>query len=252
MRLRSVFRALTATCAFTLAACSDSTGPGSVDANGALQSLALLGDVPSNGGTTFRSAGFLTLGGLLDRIDVTVEGKTQSMYGLGYRETFPPGSCLETIFITPGFSPLPGECTSPDVGFVLLLWQSHSAQAPPDRVLILGSDVGSGTFSFADNFGAGLPAFAFYSEGQDRVWFSTAGNISSQITATNASCSLPLPPYAVSADCRVANFDEQASIELEEFSDVNGTKPPISIVIPRQTIRGVWQSITQTRTVTLP
>jgi hypothetical protein len=252
MRVRSVLRVVTATAfVFSAAACSDSSGPGgSIDAAGALRSLSLLGDVSSSGGASFASAGFLTLGPLLDQVDVEVAGKTYTMYGLGLTETFPTGSCSETIFIVPGVTPTPGECTSPDFGMALILWQSHAANAPPDRVLFIGSDVGDGDFSFASST-TQIPAFAFYAEGQDKLWASISGTISSRITATNQSCALPLPPYAVSATCSIANFDEQADILLEDFTALTSTGPSIRIVIPHQNLRGVWQKITQVKPITI-
>ena len=253
MRVRSVLKAVPAIAfVFSMVACSDSSGPGSFDATAALHSLSLLGDVSSSGGASFASAGFLTLGPLVDQVQVDIAGKTQTMYALGLRETFPAGSCEEDIFIVAGVPRTPGECTSPDFGMALILWQSHSANAPPDRILFIGSNVGSGDFSFASDVNqTQIPAFAFYAEGQDKLWASTSGTISSQITATSQSCGLPLPPYAVTATCSIANFDEQASIQLEDFTALTNTGPSIAIVIPRQTMRGVWQRITQTRPVTL-
>ena len=185
MRLRLVLRVVTST-AFVLsfAACSDSSGPGSsVDASAALRSLSLLGDVSSTAGVTFTAAGLVTLGSLLDQVDVQIGGKTQRMYALGLRETFPTGSCQETIFVLPSFPPAPGECTTPDLGLALVLWQSHSASLPPDRILFISSSVGSGDFSFASSIdNSQIPAFAFYSETQNSLWGSTSGTITSQIT----------------------------------------------------------------------
>jgi hypothetical protein len=237
---------------FSAAACSDSSGPGSVDAAGALRSLSLLGDISNSGGASFGAAGFLTLGSLLDQVEVEIAGKTQTMYALGLRETFPEGSCEETIFLIPGFQPAPGECTTPDLGLAVILWQSHSASAPPDRVLFIGSSIGSGNFSFAADVNTTqIPAFAFYAEGQEKLWASISGTIASQIAETNESCALPPPPYAVSATCNIATFDEQANIQLEDFTALTSTGPSINIVIPRQTLRGVWQKITQVRPITI-
>lgn len=246
MRVRSVLKVVAATALlFSAAACSDSSGPGSVDASAALRSLALLGDVSGSGGATFSSVGLLTLENLLGQADVEIAGKTQKMYALGLRETFPPGSCEENIFIFAGTPPTPGECTTPDLGMALLLWQSHSATAPPDRVLIIGSGIGNGDFNFASSLNTTqLPAFAFYAEGQEKLWASVSGTITSQITATNQSCALPLPPYATSATCSIANFDEQANITLEDFTALTNAGPTINITIPRQIILGAWQNIT--------
>lgn len=254
MKVRSVLRVVTATAfVFSFAACSDSSGPGSsVDATAALRSLALLTDFSSSGGASFSPAGFVSLGTLLGQVDVQIAGKTEAMYGLGIRQTFPAGSCAENIFLVSGFAPPPGECTTPDLGMGLILWQSHSSNERPDRVLYISSAVGSGDFSFAASLNAlQLPAFALYSEGQNSLWVSISGTITSLISATSQSCALPLPPYAVSATCSIANFDEQANIQLEDFTSLTNTAPPINIVIPRQTMYGVWQSITQVKPVTV-
>jgi hypothetical protein len=134
----------------------------------------------------------------------------------------------------------------------LILWQSHSAGAPPDRVIFVGSSVGTGDFSFESSLNSSqIPAVAFYAEGQDKFWVSIGGTITSQIAQTSQSCALPLPPYAVSATCSIANFDEQATIQLEEFTDLTSAPPRTEIVIPRQTMRGVWQSITEVKPITL-
>jgi hypothetical protein len=68
------------------------------------------------------------------------------------------------------------------------------------------------------------------------------------VSASSQSCAVPLPPYAKSGSCKVATFDEEGTINLDPFSGTNR----MALVIPRQTIHGIWQTITETQTVTLP
>jgi hypothetical protein len=240
----------TAACAallLSVAACgSDSTGPSTtLDATAALQSLGL--GMASGGTSAFYGPSLLTsFASQLDQVNVTIDGKSQSMFALGLRESYPPGTCTETLIVDPLNPPPPGECTPPPYTFVLILWQSHSADTPPDRLaLIAGSP---GTVNFATSLG-GIPAFAIYTEGQNDAWVSVSGTLTSNISATNQSCAVPLPPFAKSGSCNVATFDEQGTISLEpSFMATN----LISLVIPRQTIQGIWQTITETQTVTLP
>ncbi|PYO04774.1 MAG: hypothetical protein DMD30_15140, partial [Gemmatimonadetes bacterium] len=73
---------------------SDSTGPGSIDSNAALQSLALgLQGVNGVGSPTTPevNASFGGIAPLLDQVTVTIDGASQGMYALGLRETFPAG-----------------------------------------------------------------------------------------------------------------------------------------------------------------
>jgi hypothetical protein len=231
----------------SVAACgSDSTGPSTtLDATGALQSLGL--GIGTDGTSAFYGPSSLTsFASQLDQVNVTIDGKSQSMFALGLRESYPAGTCTETLIVDPLDPPIPGQCTPPPYTFVLILWQSHSADTPPDRLaLIAGSP---GTVNFATSLGA-IPAFAIYTEALNDAWVSVSGTLTSNISATNQSCAVPLPPYAKSGSCNVATFDEQGTINLEpSFMATN----LIALVIPRQTIHGIWQTITETQTVTLP
>ena len=248
--------------AISLSACgSDSTGPSNLDANSALQSLVLgmnaLGSVQTPG-TTPTTAYFGDIAPLLDQINVTVDGTSQSMFALGLRETFPAGTCMENVFIDPNFPPAPGVCTSPDLGLAVLLWQSHSASAPPDRLIFIIADAGTTNFDFGSNFydinltQPPIPGVAIYMESVDNLWMSLSGALTSQVAATSQSCGLPLPPYAKSASCNIASFDEQGTITFEEFSETGASTRRKVVAIPRQTIHGLWQSITETQPVSGP
>lgn len=247
--------------AISLSACgSDSTGPSNLDANSALQSLMLgmnaLGSVQTPG-TAPTTASFGDIAPLLDQINVTVDGSAHSMFALGLRETFPAGTCIENVFIDPNFPPVPGVCTSPELGLAVLLWQSHSASAPPDRLIFLIADIGTTNFDFTSTFSSGstsssMPGVAIYMENVDDMWLSLSGTLTSQVATTSQSCGLPLPPYAKSASCNIATFDEQGTIKFEEFSETGTSTRHRLVTIPRQTIHGLWQSITETQPVTGP
>jgi hypothetical protein len=236
---------------FTTACGSDSTGPGSVDTDAALQSLALglqgLGGI----GSPTAPAPNLSFGGiapLLDRVTVTMDGVPQEMFALGLRQTFPAGTCEETLFVYPEFPPEPGVCTPPPLGLTLILWASHSASQPPDHLVLIVADEGTSTFEFASS--TDLPSVALYVQGEDRLWVSLSGNLISQVAGTSQTCDLPLPPYAKSGTCNIATFDEQGSIVFEELEP--GAYPePMTLKIPRQTLHGLWLAISEVQPITI-
>jgi hypothetical protein len=246
----------------SISACGDSTGPGELDSTGALQSLAL--GMGAFAGVYSRETVrvFSVFGGIdpiIDQVDVTIDGGSQRMFALGLRESFPPGTCVENIFSDPSFPPEPGVCTPPPLGIALMLWQSHSAFRPPDRLLFIAADVGTSNFEF-DFFSSPaepvdmFPAFAMFVEGDHSFWMSVSGTLTSHVTATSESCAIALPPYAKAGSCSVANFDEEGAIafeEMSEFSPIPSTRR-LNVTIPRQTVRGLWQTITETQPFTLP
>jgi hypothetical protein len=232
---------------------SDSTGPGQVDSNTALQSLALgLQTMGGTGSPTTPTDANALFGGieLLDQVNVTIDGAAHTMFALGLRETFPAGTCLENLF-TPLVPPTPGQCTPPALGTAIILWQAHSATQVPDRMIFIATDAGTVNFGLASTPLNGLPAFAIYMEGGNNLWSSPSGSITSQISATSQTCNFPLPPYAKSATCNVATFDEQASIVLEPFSLALPSTQQLTIGIPRQTLRGLWLAISEVQPVPL-
>jgi hypothetical protein len=241
----------------SLSACGDSSGPSKLDSSAALQSLALgMGALVAveTPGVAPNVTDFGELAPLLDQIDVTIDGSSQPMFALGLRETFPAGTCIENVFINPAFPPVSGECTSPELGLAVLLWESHSASAPPDRLIFLIADVGTTNFDFASNFysisdPAPVPGMAIYMENVGDTWLSLSGTLTSQIAATAQACGLPLPPYAKSGTCSIATFDEQGSITFEEFSETGPSTRHRVVTIPRQTMHGLWQSITETQPI---
>lgn len=243
-------RATAVACALLLplAACgSDSTGPSTLDANAALQSLAL--GMGTNGTSTIYGPSSLSsLAPQLDQINITIDGKSQSMFALGLRETYPAGTCIEALIVDPLIVNPPGQCTTPPFAFALILWQSHSAVTPPDRLALIAGNVGTIDFEDLTTVPNAVPGLAIYTDGRDEVWVSISGTLTSNVSASSQSCAVPLPPYAKSGSCKVATFDEEGTINLDPFSGTNR----MALVIPRQTIHGIWQTITETQTVTLP
>jgi hypothetical protein len=241
--------------AVLLSACGDSSGPGSVDANGALQSLALAlqgTEVIGSPTTPDLTGSFNSIAPLLTKVNITVDGSSQPMFAMGFRESFPDGTCEETLFVDPAFPPNPGVCTPPQVGMALVFWQSHSAQEPPDRMLIVVADPGTVNFDFNSSTLDILPAFALYVQGQQDIWSSLSGTLTTAVTSMNQPCTVTLPPYAKSATCSFANFDEQGQIVFEPFTFEQTSTKRMTINIPQQTLHGFWLSITEVQPVTFP
>ena len=250
----------------SISACNDSTGPSKLEPNAALQSLMLgigsAGFVP--GTTPIRAdASFAALAPLLDQVDVTIDGKTQSMFALGMRETFPEGTCMENIFIFPSFPPEEGWCTPPDTGLGVVLWQSHSAFTPPDRMIVIVADIGTVGFDFdfvprVSTSPTSSPrrshsrASRCTWKARTTFWMSLSGSLTSQVAATSQSCGLDLPPYAKAGSCSIATFDEQGAITFERLTETGPTAERLNVTIPRQTIHGLWLNITETQPYTLP
>lgn len=228
---------------------SDSTAPGGVDSNTALQSLALgLQSMGGTGSPTTPDALFGGIGPLLDQVNVTIDGASLTMFALGLRETFPTGTCDEALF-TSLVPPPPGQCTPPALGTAVILWQAHSATALPDRMIFIATDTGTLNFGLQSTPVDVMPAFAIYMEGGNNPWSTPSGSITSRIAATSQTCNFPLPPYAKSGTCSVATFDEQGSIVLQPFSLALPGTQPLTIGIPRQTLHGLWLTITEVQPV---
>ena len=248
----------------SIAACNDSSGPSKLEPDAALQSLMLgIGSfAPVSGPIPIQAdASLAALAPLLDQVDVTIDGKTQSMFALGMRETFPEGTCMEDVFIFPSFPRDEDMCTPPATGLGVVLWQSHSAFAPPDRMMLIIADIGTVGFDFTSFLETGvttLPAtlpllgVAMYLEGEDNFWMSLSGSLTSQVAATSQSCGLELPPYAKAGSCSIATFDEQGAITFERLTETGPTAERLNVTIPRQTIHGLWLNITETQPYTLP
>jgi len=258
IKVRSLSR-VTAACAglvIFMSGCGDSTGPGKLDSLSALRSLELgmgvvAGDLPIG---TPEDGFFSAIGPLLNQVDVTIDGKSQTMFALGLRESFPPGTCMESIFIFPSIPPDNAICTPMGPEIAVILWQSHSAFAPPDRLMLITGDAGTSNFGFVSTLPAGtdeIPVFAFYIEGQDNLWIAQSGTLTSRVAATSESCAVPLPPYAKAGSCSLASFDEEGAITFESLSDTPGTAL-LNVTIPRQTFHGLWQVVTETQQVTVP
>jgi hypothetical protein len=249
-----------------VAACADSTGPGSVDGDDALRSLSLaLG--PGNGGDLLLGLPSSSLGSarVLDQLDVQIGGRTQRMYALGLRVTYPEGTCLESLIIFPVSQGYPSSCTPPPHGLVLVLWQTSSGSRPPHSLAIISADVGTADFDFNVQYLADEPldlspfgAFAMYINDREELWSSIGGTLTSQVTPTSETCNVPAPAFAKASTCHIANFAESGQITFERLDlDFFGAGPATSrvtmdLVIPPQSIRGILQAITQIQPITFP
>ena len=232
---------------------SDSSGPGSIDSNAALQSLSI--GLQNAGGlgsatTPETNATFGGIAPLLDQVTVTIDGASQGMFALGLRETFPAGTCQEALFVT-SFPPPAEICTPPQLELAIILWQAHSATQPPDRMIIIVADAGTTNFDFASIPFGETPAVALYREGANNIWSSISGTLTSQTAATSQTCSLPLPPYAKSGTCSIATFSEQGSIVFEPFSLNLPSTQRKTLVIPSISLHGLWIAISEIQAVPL-
>jgi hypothetical protein len=249
------------TVAFMAGCGSDSTGPAPVDATAALQSLALglqTVGIAQDPTAPDLSTSLGAVAPLLSQVSVTIDGASQNMFAFGLRETFPAGTCEETLFVDPLFPPQPGVCTPPPLGLSLILWQSHAANQPPDRMIFIVADAGTSNFDFSPQSLSLpslapelLPAFAVYLSGPDNVWGSLSGSLTSQISGGGQTCNIPLPPYAKSGTCSIATFDEEGSIVFEHFALAGPTSERVTIAIPRQTMHGLWLAIGEVQSVPL-
>ncbi|HWL39225.1 MAG TPA: hypothetical protein VNO75_03225 [Gemmatimonadaceae bacterium] len=240
-----------------LAACSDSTGSGTVTSEDAFRSLSRGLNTTGLLGIPASSLGD---GTELGQVDVTIDGAPQRMYALGLRVTYPAGTCFESIFMfppSPGF-PAPS-CSPPPLGLVLVMWQTRSGSRPPDRTIVISADVGTADFDFLNFDGEGVfaPTLGIYAKGDEEIWAAISGTLTSQVTATSQTCQATPPPFAKSATCHVATFDESGRIVFQEldldfFAGGTSTPRTVEVVIPRQNIVGILQAVTEIRPITLP
>jgi len=234
---------------------SDSTGPSNLDAESALKSLAIGLQQIGTEGSTATLAMDQSFGGIapfLNQVNVNIDGSSQTMFGLALHESFPDGTCWETIFsdVVPAD---PATCTPPQLGVSVMLWQSHSAAEPPDRIVVLAGDVGTSDFNF-DLDSPNLPGVALYVEGQNNLWVSQSGTLTSAVSASSQTCDIPLPLYAKSGHCNIATFDEQGSIvlnQLNELYSVGTAGPTKTLTIPHQTLHGLWMAVTEVQPIGL-
>jgi hypothetical protein len=264
MHIRHLKKAVLTITLFTLTACGDSTGPKGVTPDEALRSLAR-GFGPGSAVSLPFGMSPTALGNAagLSQINVTIDGTAHSMHALGLRVTYPTGTCFESLFVFPIALGFPaGECTPPPLGLLLVLWETQSGSRPPDHMVVLSADVGTVDFDFAPSeSGIVIPhfaAFGFYINDRDEFWTPVGGSLTSQVAATNETCAVAPPPFAKTSTCHVGTFDESGSITFEQF-DLTAPFPSggftgqiMELVIPRQTIFGIVQAITETQPVTIP
>jgi hypothetical protein len=252
MRIQRISGVLACATLISLAGCGkDSTGPSNLDSASALQSLRLgLGSISDiegpSGATAVASLG--AIAPLLDQVTVDIDGTSRTMFGLVLRESYPAGTCDENVFVDPSFPPPPGVCTPVSLGTALILWQSHAASAPPDRMIFIVGDEGTTNFDFTST--ASFPGIAIYIEGPNFLLSST-GTLTSHTVSSGSTCTVPLPPYAKSATCTLATFSEQGSITLESDPGTSGSAHRTLTLAP-QSLHGLWLAITEVQPVSLP
>lgn len=226
-------------------ACSDSTGPIDLDPASALQSLAL--GLPDAGGYGDALVGSLlireSLGGLspfVGRAAVTVDGAWQPMYALAMHIDFAPGTCRQTIF---PMGPHDTGCTQPYLGVGIALWQSRSANAPPDRLIVLLTDVGGSDFGLFPDLG-GHSGYALYA-GDNLRGLYESGTATTSVTQATAPCGTPLPTFAKTGACNTATFDVDGTITFA--MDTDNCCVTQTVTIPRQSIPGLWMAISEVK-----
>lgn len=234
---------VSAACASLLlffASCTpDFFGPvGPFDQSGALHSLAL--GIGRTGASLIFGPFITTLGSVapqLDSVDVIVNGTVQKMFALGIRETYPPGTCTEDLQAT---GTPPGTCTPLAYSTALILWQAHSAGAPPDKLALIIGNTGANDFQDQGTVGVVTPIAIYFELGTD-IWDSLSGTLTSNVASTTETCTVPIPPYARTGTCASATFDEEGTINFVPETGLS----PRTLVIPRQTLRGIWQTNTE-------
>jgi hypothetical protein len=268
MKMTPWAKALAVLAVLGFAGCSDSVGPGDVDDDAAMRSLAMgFSSAAPTLPFAFAPSAFGAAARGLDRIDVSIDGSPQSMYALGVRVTYPAGTCLENIYVfAPPVQTFGSDCTAPPLGLLLVLWQTTSGSRPPDRMILISGDVGTSTFT---NFAlisepppteiSLFPAFAFQIKGREEFWTSIGGSLTSQVAATSETCNAPPPPFAKSATCNIATFTEAGQITFERM-DMAFFGPPgapsgsvrSELVIPSQSVRGILQAIIEVQPSPIP
>lgn len=245
-----------------LAGCGDSSGPIAVDDEAALRSLSLgLGRGSPGLPFALRPTALGTSARGIDQIDVSINGTTNRMYALGLRITYPAGTCVESMVVVASFPSPAGQCTPPPLGLVLVLWQTSSGSRPPEKMAFISADVGTTSFAnFSDPSSdfTFFPAFAMYIDNREELWTSVGGSLTSQVSATNETCNVAPPAFASQSTCHYATFDESGQITFERFDftvfgpGASSTRETLDLAIPRQSIRGILQAVTQIRPVTIP
>jgi hypothetical protein len=133
-------------------------------------------------------------------------------------------------------------------------------------MVFLSADVGTVDFGFdfGDPLWGPAPVIfpisgGFYVTDREEFWIATGASLASHVTATNETCAATPPPFAKSSTCHIARFDESGRITFEKldfsFLDTPGVAVAVEtteLVIPRQTILGIIQAITEIQPITIP
>jgi len=242
------------------------TAPAGVSKQAALQSLAT-GLAAAGASSTSPEEG-LTLAILppvsavadlsVSQVSISVDGTPVQVFALARRVIYPNGTCLEQLLGVSNFGS-PGSCTGLPGALSLILWQTSSGSQAPDRVAVLLADAGTSSFanpsSFDNSFptGGAFPPIGFYLERSGAMWLASGGSISSTVTATGQTCTMPLPVFASSATCGLGSFLEAGSITFSPLDPAGVTTTGTrSITIPAQTLGGIVQTVTATTPLTMP
>jgi hypothetical protein len=238
-----------------------STGPTSLDSNSALLSLAIgLTQSPEADGSSpaETKASFDAIAPRLAKVSVTVDGVPQKMYAFSVRETFPPGTCAEAVFVDPAFQRLPGVCSPLVTGISTFLWQTRSASKAPDKWIRIITDIGTDEFDHStatftipssgrpktqEPF---FPAFASYSAA-DKLFGAQSGSITTSMTPSGSTCTVPAIPYAKVSSCRFATFALSGTIVMRDQAKTGKT---LSLGIPSTAIEGMWIDNTSLQPIT--
>jgi len=85
---------------------------------------------------------------------------------------------------------------------VVVTHDMGTAFSVSDRLAMIAGNVGTINFEDLTTIPDAVPAFAIYTDGQNDVWVSVSGTLTSNVSATSQSCAVPLPPYARSGSCK--------------------------------------------------
>ncbi|MDQ2888995.1 MAG: hypothetical protein M3R65_00385 [Gemmatimonadota bacterium] len=257
MKLRTT-RVFAAAMLVMCVACGSDSGTGprnpTVSAQDALRSLAS-GLASSTGSPSSAILSGSTVAGLspdvVVQVTVTFDGVPTGMFAVALQTTYPTATCFEQLFPAMSNSMSPAICTPAPQGMAVVLWQTSSATAAPDRLVILYANLGSASFSNLDTFDSGtsaLPSFALYLDKSGALSVSSAGTLTSSVRSANQSCSLPLPPFASSATCARVVFTAAGHIAFAADALLGTSGGNHTLDMSATDIGGIVESITGLKT----
>ncbi|MEO9250864.1 MAG: hypothetical protein ABI322_07570 [Gemmatimonadaceae bacterium] len=185
---------------------------------------------------------------------VTIDGVSAQAFAFALQTTFPAGTCLEQLVTIIPTSTTFGAlapksiCTPPPSGVAFIIWQTSSASAPPDRIVIVYANLGTVTFAdfgaFSSDTSSAFPAFAIYMERSGAISFSSAGTFTSSVGSVGQVCSPPLPSFATSATCARATFGAAGHVSFVAESALGSGVSNHSLDIPAIDVPGIIENFT--------